>query len=232
LILQPAPFNHTPIPFRNTLVPQLDRDGDIKLADFGCAKVINGLQQGSFLTMRGTPEYASPEWIRGEVENSPSKVDIWSLGVTLFELTMGYHLWKDLDRVQAIYQIGKLSESPNIDVIPVPTLRDFVAQCLRMDATDRPSAQELLSHPFLSDDLSHLMTPNDYTENSLNDTNSDAGSDTSSDAFSTENSYFSTLKTAYTTHSPESIATPRVEKAFRSMVRSFSSMRLHRDNPG
>ncbi len=70
------------------------RDGTPKLLDFGIAKILDA-DAGSETTIAGlalTPEYASPEQIRGETI-TPS-TDVYSLGVLLYELLTGqrpYH---------------------------------------------------------------------------------------------------------------------------------------------
>ncbi|MCA1565920.1 MAG: protein kinase [Acidobacteria bacterium] len=72
--------------------------GEPKLLDFGIAKLLDpeGAQAVSHtITMLGvmTPEYASPEQVRGEPVTTAS--DIYSLGVLLYELLTGhrpYHL--------------------------------------------------------------------------------------------------------------------------------------------
>jgi serine/threonine protein kinase len=72
--------------------------GEPKLLDFGIAKLLDGeLSQATphTVTMLGvmTPEYASPEQVRGEPVTTAS--DIYSLGVLLYELLTGqrpYHL--------------------------------------------------------------------------------------------------------------------------------------------
>ncbi len=60
------------------------RDGTVKLADFGIAKF--AWQQGETKTQKGlgTPEYMSPEQARGK--EIDSRTDIYSLGITLFEM--------------------------------------------------------------------------------------------------------------------------------------------------
>ena len=66
-------------------------DGVPKLLDFGIAKVLHSDDPLAAVTMTGvrvlTPEYASPEQIRGESISTSS--DIYSLGVLLYELLTG-----------------------------------------------------------------------------------------------------------------------------------------------
>lgn len=67
----------------------VDDGGHPKLLDFGIAKLID--QDSAGLTMTGaaplTPEYASPEQVRGEPTGTAS--DIYALGVLLYELLAG-----------------------------------------------------------------------------------------------------------------------------------------------
>ena len=64
------------------------RDGLAKVVDFGLAKVGDekGLTQTG--TMMGTPYYLSPEAVRGE--ELDLRCDIYSLGVTMFQVLVGY----------------------------------------------------------------------------------------------------------------------------------------------
>ncbi len=62
-------------------------DGDIRLLDFGTARLIDHASQAAVVTQQLTPHYASPERLRGEPATVGS--DVYSLGLILFELCSG-----------------------------------------------------------------------------------------------------------------------------------------------
>jgi eukaryotic-like serine/threonine-protein kinase len=79
---------HRDIKPANVLV---DREGRVKLLDFGVAKLLEGEGASSDLTQWAgaamTPQYASPEQVAGRPLGTAS--DVYSLGVLLFELLTG-----------------------------------------------------------------------------------------------------------------------------------------------
>merc|ERR1719313_2610357 len=97
LVLALETLHERSIVFRD-LKPEnvmLDVQGYLKLIDFGIAKKLE-TGGGRAFTMIGTPHYMAPEVIRGK--GYGSEVDIWGLGVILYELVCGFlPFGEDLD---------------------------------------------------------------------------------------------------------------------------------------
>lgn len=66
-----------------------NEDGDFKLGDFGISKIMSATPRAAVTTDIGTPEYAAPEQTSGKYDE---RVDIYSLGLVLYELGNDNHL--------------------------------------------------------------------------------------------------------------------------------------------
>ncbi|KAI1278007.1 Serine/threonine-protein kinase 10 [Halotydeus destructor] len=131
----------------------LTLDGQVKLADFGVsAKNKSTLQKrDSFI---GTPYWMAPEVVMCETfRDNPYdyKADIWSLGVTLIEFAQMEPPNHEMAPMRVLLRIQK-SDPPKLEQPSKwsKNFNDFVATCLIKDPNQRPTADELLKHPFIS----------------------------------------------------------------------------------
>ncbi|KAF7813141.1 mitogen-activated protein kinase kinase kinase YODA-like [Senna tora] len=134
---------HRDIKGANILV---DPNGRVKLADFGMAKHITG--QSCPLSFKGSPYWMAPEVIKNS-SGCNLAVDIWSLGCTVLEMATTKPPWSQYEGVAAMFKIGNSKELPTIPDHLSNEGKDFVRKCLQRNPHDRPSAHELLDHPFV-----------------------------------------------------------------------------------
>ena len=128
----------------------VDESGQIKIVDYAySAGLIDDTQRNNTrLIILGTPCYTAPEIITG---NYPVKTaaDIWSLGMIAIELAFGETLHSELTPMEQIIAIiGEGTPQINKERIS-PHFLDFISLCLKIDPNERPSAIELLKHPFI-----------------------------------------------------------------------------------
>ena len=125
----------------------LTHEGIAKLADFGVStQLMHSFSKK--ITKIGTPFYMSPEVI---MQNKYDyKCDIWSLGITSIEMAEGE---PPFSKVKGYWVLKKIITHPPKGLKNKEKwskeFNDFVEKCLIYEPEKRPSAKELLEHPFI-----------------------------------------------------------------------------------
>ncbi|KAI5180252.1 serine/threonine-protein kinase MRCK [Nematocida sp. AWRm80] len=121
----------------------IDSEGHIKLADFGSTTTLDG---DDHLVVVGTPDYVAPELLLPEKTTEiTTKLDLWALGVVVYELLFGdppFYEESVRDTYKRImsmeYEIQECSKE----------VESFIKGLLCREDT-RLSIEEAMSHPFL-----------------------------------------------------------------------------------
>lgn len=144
---------HRDIKPENLLVCEYpDKTKSLKLGDFGLATVVDG----PLYTVCGTPTYVAPEIIAET--GYGLKVDIWAAGVITYILLCGFPPFRSDNNLQEdLFDqilIGKLEfPSPYWDNI-TDSAKELISCMLQVNVEDRFTAEQILSHPWVSDDAS------------------------------------------------------------------------------
>ncbi|CAK5277694.1 unnamed protein product [Mycena citricolor] len=155
---------HRDIKGANILV---DNKGGIKISDFGSPRrsktvrvVVVALVDSSvdgmadLLTgnrmhrpsLQGSVFWMAPEVVKQSAHTQ--KADIWSVGCLLVEMLTGEHPWATLTQMQAIFKIGS-SAKPTVPSDISSDAQDFLMRTFELNHEARPSAMELLQHPWI-----------------------------------------------------------------------------------
>ncbi|KAK4565431.1 hypothetical protein LTR86_004048 [Recurvomyces mirabilis] len=129
----------------------VNEEGEIQLGDFGIVGMVEEDTSSKRRTIIGTPHYLPMEMHTTAMQTAEAygmEVDIWAFGVTLYEMAAGHPPYSN---VQPNRLAEALSTAPRLEGGNYSDgLRDFVAFCLNSDPKARPSADEVLMHPYIA----------------------------------------------------------------------------------
>ncbi|GAA0472577.1 hypothetical protein Ade02nite_52310 [Paractinoplanes deccanensis] len=121
----------------NILLQENDGRFDVRLTDFGIARVLDTAGLTTPQAIVGTPHYMAPEAIQGEAEPAS---DVYAVGVVLYELVTGGTPYAG--EPLAVLR-GHLDERPVCPPGVVPPVWELISWCMAKDPGSRPTAAEL-----------------------------------------------------------------------------------------
>jgi serine/threonine-protein kinase len=124
----------------------VDGNGRVKVADFGIAQMATATRMTQSGMLVGTPEFISPEQCRGEKLDGRS--DIYSLGVTLYQLLVGRTPFEADTPAALVFQIvqGPIPTVGELNPTVPQDVRDIVAKMMHTDRNQRFQSAEDLAH--------------------------------------------------------------------------------------
>ena len=134
---RPLGLVHRDVSPANVLV---SRDGEVKLCDYGVAKITSRVEVTRANIVKGKYAYMSPEQTRGESLDARS--DQFALAVLLVELCAGTRPFSGATPHATMELIAR-AESPQLTGLP-PSLTSLVERCLAARAKDRFESTEAL----------------------------------------------------------------------------------------
>jgi serine/threonine-protein kinase Chk1 len=147
----------------------LDKDGNLKLADFGLAAVFKKKDGSRRLcnTPCGSPPYMAPEIARGKYD--PAQADVWSCGAVLFVMLSGETPWDEPTKTDPLFKDflekdGKVFHSPWNKFSPI--VLSILRMVMKPDVDKRSTIEKLRAHPWVSKD-NPLSTPDGMCKDPL-----------------------------------------------------------------
>ena len=141
---------HTPAIIHRDIKPEnilLDSKGRVKLTDFGWSNYESAADEAPRKTVCGTLEYLPPEMI--EDRSHGTTVDIWCLGVLLYEMLVGFTPFKSQTKKSMLLNISK--NKPKFPLSFPPLAKELICKMLAKDSKERLNIAQVKQDRWLTE---------------------------------------------------------------------------------
>ena len=138
---------------------------ELKLIDFGCAKIFSKYKK-NFEDTIGTLLYCSPEVLKNYYSK---ECDVWSCGIIMYVLLSGHFPFfgKTEDEITQKILSGKFTFNNKYFNNVSDKAKDLIKKCLVYNKSKRITAEQALKHEFFADDIN----PNNIFEDEIDSKN-------------------------------------------------------------
>lgn len=128
----------------------LSNAGVIKITDFGVSEKLNQFQEDDICQAgQGTPAFQAPEVANGSESFFGYKVDVWSSGVTLFNITTGKYPFQGESIYKLFENIARGTFSIPEEISHDDLLIDLINGTLNTDPKERFSVAQVKGHRYV-----------------------------------------------------------------------------------
>jgi serine/threonine protein kinase len=126
-------------------------DLDLRIVDFGIFGSTQGLNPEKI--QAGSLKYMSPELLTGHTESSPA-IDIWSLGLMLHALVLGFLPFRssnkdELKKMIIEQDLFKFNTTTTLNKLTA-SCKDLIKRMLHKDPSKRITLSEIMTHPWIA----------------------------------------------------------------------------------
>ena len=147
---------HRDLKLENLLVKYINKEKNeyiIKLGDYGVSKTKSYITNGIYSGLKGTIETIAPEIILEKTKSYESIIDIYSLGVILYQLANNLKHPYENNFIQLIIKYRDNYNKDNLKIefdksIKNENFKDLVIKMLKLNPKNRLSWEDYFEHPF------------------------------------------------------------------------------------
>lgn len=135
---------HRDIKLENILIKGIESGGMALISDFG---TLRKKTMSTYMSVKGTTYYYAPEVLSG---NYDSKVDVWAVGIVLYELLTNRKQYP-FEMKAGINYLNDLQKAP-LRPWPAnfsPRMKELLGKLLEKDPERRPSTDQVLQYPII-----------------------------------------------------------------------------------